>query len=263
MKKVLSLTMMMTLFISCSTDRDFEAKFKKTLENNPSLVMQVIENNPTLFIETVQKAALTSKLELAKNRQKTEENKIEEAISKPLKPIIRRDEIIRGNKDAPITLVEYSDFECPFCKRGFETVKVLLKKYGGKIRFIYKHLPLSFHKSAKLSAEYYEAIRLENPKLASTFHDLVFDSQREISNGEPFLKKMAKQAGANMVLLQKNLKALVIQERIEQDIKEAQSFGLQGTPGFVLNGVPIKGAYPPAHFEKIIELLKSKGKLKI
>jgi protein-disulfide isomerase len=263
MKKIISIIIVTLAFVGCSTDSNFESKLQDTLEKNPLLVMKVIENNPSLFMETVQKAAQSSKNEVAKNRQKNEIKKINNAINNPLSPLIRPDEIIRGNKDAPITLVEYSDFECPFCKRGFETVRALLKKYDGKIRFVYKHLPLSFHKSAKLSAEYYEAIRLESPNLATKFHDLVFDSQRGISNGEPFLKKMAKNSGADMKLLTKNLKSKLVQERIEQDIKEAQKFGLEGTPGFVLNGVPVKGAYPPAHFEKIIELLKSKGKLKI
>jgi protein-disulfide isomerase len=259
----ISFSLIPLLFVSCSTDRNFETKLAQTLEKNPALVMKVIENNPSLFMETVQKAAQSSKQEISKNRQKSEAKNITDAIENPLTPLIRKDEIIRGTRNAPITLVEYSDFECPFCKRGFDTVKALLKKYDGKIQFIYKHLPLSFHKSAQLSAEYYEAIRLESEDLAVKFHDLIFYSQRQISNGESFLKKTAKLAGVNMKLLEKNLKRKVVQNRIGQDMKEAQKFGIQGTPGFVVNGIPVKGAYPPDHFEKIIEMLKAKGKLKL
>ena len=266
MKKIISIGLLSSLsllMISCSSDKDFEARLKKTMIKNPEFVMEVIEKNPGLFMETVQKAAVASKKVLAKNREKSEAQKIDEAIANPLKPHIRKDDIIRGAKNAPITLVEYSDFECPFCKRGFDTVKALLSKYPGKIKFIYKHLPLSFHKSAKLSAEYYEALRLENPKIAIKFHDLIFESQRQISNGEPFLIKMAENAGANMALLKTNLKSKIIQTRIEEDIKDAQKFGIQGTPGFIINGVPVKGAYPPDHFVKIINKLKEQGKLKI
>ena len=266
MKKMISISLLSSLsflVMSCGTDKNFESRLKKALDKNPDLIMEVIEKNPAHFMETVQKAATASKKELAKSRKKTEAQKIDEAIANPLKPNIRKDEIIRGNRDAPLTLVEYSDFECPFCKRGFETVKALLSMYPGKIRFIYKHLPLSFHKSAKLAAEYYEALRLENPKIAIKFHDLIFESQRQISNGEPFLKKIAEKSGANMSLLEKNLKSKIVRLRIEEDIKEAQKFGLQGTPGFIINGVTVKGAYPPDHFAKIIDKLKAKGKLKI
>ena len=92
----------------------------------------------------------------------------------PLEPKIRDDESIRGNKNAPLTLVEYSDFECPFCARGYNTVMELLKKYGTNIRFVYKHLPLSFHKQAMVASKYYEALRLQNPELAFKFHDEIY-----------------------------------------------------------------------------------------
>ena len=266
MKRIISISLLSSLslmMISCSTDKNFEAQLKNAIIKNPEILMEVIEQNPGRFMETVQKAAVASKNDLAKSRQKSEAQKIDEAIANPLKPFIRPDDIVRGDINAPITLVEYSDFECPFCKREFETVKALLDKYPGKIKFVYKHLPLSFHKSAKLSAEYYEALRLENPKIAIKFHDLIFDSQRQLSNGEPFLKKMAKNAGGNMALLKTNLKSKIIQIRIEEDIKGAQKFGIQGTPGFIINGVPVKGAYPPDHFVRIINKLKALGKLKI
>ena len=150
---------------------------------------------------------------------------------------IRKDEAIRGPKDAPLTLVEYSDFECPFCSRGYETVVSLLKKYDGKIRFIYKHLPLSFHEQAMISAKYYEAIRLQDEKKAFAFHDEVFKNQRKLKNGESFLQATAKQVGADMGKLKKDLNSEAVQRRIDEDTKEAGNFGMQGTPGFLLNGV--------------------------
>jgi protein-disulfide isomerase len=201
---------------------------------------------------------------MAKKAEEEEKKKMEESFNNPLAPAFRSDEAIRGNKDGQIVLVEYSDFECPFCKRGYDTVLALLKKYDGKVKFVYKHLPLSFHQSAKLGAQYYEACRLQSNEKAFKFHDLVFENQRSLSGGgEKFLKTMAQKAGCDMNKVAKDIKDPKVAARIAEDEKEAASFGMQGTPGFVLNGVPIKGAYPISHFEQIIQELVKRGKLKI
>ena len=164
--------------------------------------------------------------ELAKRKEADEQKKLEETFENPLVPEIRKDESIRGTKGAPITLVEYSDFECPFCTRGFNTVRALLKKYDGKIQFIYKHLPLSFHANAVPAAQYYEAIRLQDEKKAFDFHDAIFDNQRKLKAGESFLKATAKKAGANMARLAKDINSKKVMDRIDQDQKEAAKFGM-------------------------------------
>src|SRR5690606_20546936 len=151
----------------------------------------------------------------------------------PLVAEIRADESFRGNKDAPITLVEYSDFECPFCARGFNTVMELMNKYKGKIRFVYKHLPLSFHPQAMPASQYYEAIRLQNEEKAFKFHDEIYQNQRGLQSGEKFLKDIAKKVGADMGRLAKDVNSEAVKKRIEADIEEANKFGFQGTPGFL------------------------------
>jgi len=178
-------------------------------------------------------------------------------------PKIRKDEAIRGNRNAEIVLVEYSDFECPFCTRGYKTVRELMKKYGKHFQFIYKHLPLSFHPNAMPAARYYEAIRLQSNKKAFQFHDEIFANQRKLKSGEKFLKAIAKKVGADMSRLASDLKSksAQINNRIKEDQQEAAKFGMSGTPGFLLNGIPVKGAYPTSHFVKIINKLKEKGKI--
>jgi protein-disulfide isomerase len=176
---------------------------------------------------------------------------------------IRGDEAIRGTKGAPLTLIEYSDFECPFCKRGYETVNALLEKYKGKIQFVYKHLPLSFHRNAMPAAQYYEAMRLQSNEKAFAFHDAIFADFDKIKLGAKFFKSIAKKVGANMAKLEKDINSPAVKARIQQDLDEAKKFGFQGTPGFLLNGIPVKGAYPPSHFDTIVEELKKRGKLKL
>ena len=101
---------------------------------------------------------------------------------KKVNPVIEDSRVIVGAKNAPITIVEYSDFECPYCSRGFATVKQLLSEYKGQIRFVFKHLPLDFHPLAKPAALYYEAIALQSHEKAIKFHDKIFENQNVFKN---------------------------------------------------------------------------------
>jgi len=261
--KLLVVFLSAALFASCTSDEKLKEQMTKILQENPKVLTDAIEKHPAEFITALQNAAKNAQETMGKQREEDEKKKLEESFDKPLVAEIRKDEAIRGPKDAPITLVEYSDFECPFCSRGYETVQALMQKYNGKIRFIYKHLPLSFHEQAMISAKYYEAIRLQDEKKAFAFHDEIFKNQRKLKNGEAFLQATAKQVGADMARLKKDLNSDAVTKRIEEDQKEAANFGMQGTPGFLLNGVPVRGAYPTEYFVQLVDELQKRGKLKL
>lgn len=260
-KLPLPLMMVLLLSTSCLSDAQFAEKMSKTLKDKPEIITDWIKANPALFIQTMQEAVADAQNDMKKQQEEAEKQQLLDSMENPLEPTIRADEAIRGNKDAPITLVEYSDFECSYCARGFQTVQALQKKYGDNLRFIYKHLPLSFHQQAEVASRYYEAIRLQDHEKAFKFHDMIFAEQRKLQNGEAFLKELAKKVGADMTRLAKDINSDAVKQRIAEDMAEAEKFGIQGTPGFVINGVPIKGAYPPKTFEDIIEELKSRGRL--
>lgn len=251
------------LLLSCTSDEKMKEQISKILKDDPKVLTEAIEKHPAEFIDALQKAAKNAQEEMGKRREEDDKKKLEESFEKPLVAEIRSDESIRGPKDAPLTLVEYSDFECPFCSRGYETVIALLKKYEGKIRFVYKHLPLSFHEQAMITSQYYEAIRLQDEKKAFAFHDEIFKNQRKLKNGVAFLDATVKQVGADLAKVKKDFNSPAVTKRIEADVKEAGSFGMQGTPGFILNGVPVRGAYPPEYFGTIVDELVKRGKLKL
>ncbi len=261
--RLLSLITLAILIASCGTDKQFNARLEKAIAENPDIVFKAIEKNPTKFMMTVQNAARNAQSNMQEQRRLKEEQEFEAAFSHPLEPVISKQTLIRGPKDAPITIVEYSDFQCPFCARGFETAQALMKKYPGKVRFIYKHLPLSFHPQAMISSQYFEAIALQSPQKAFKFHDQVFKNQGKLKNGEAYLTQISKDLKLDLKKLKADLNSDAIMSKIDQHIAEAKKFGIQGTPGFVINGIPVKGAYPAEHFEKIIAKLKAKGKLKL
>ena len=234
----------------------------EALKTNPEVLTEAIKQNPADILAALQEAAVSAREEMAKKKADEEKKQFDEYFNDPLKPKLADDRVFLGSSDAPLVLVEYSDFECPFCKRGLETVNNLREKYGDKLKFIYKHLPLSFHDNAKIAAQYFEAIALQDGKKAYRFHDLLFAEQTKLKRGEPFLQSIAKKAGADMAKLKQDLHSKEVLGRIEEDQKEAAKFGIQGTPGFLLNGIPVKGAYPAEHFnEQIVNRLVKEGKV--
>ena len=259
MKRSLLLSLALLFAAACTSKDDL----KKMMKENPEIITEAIEANPEKFIDALNNAVKAAQEGQGKKREEEEKKALEDSFNNPLQAEIRSDESFRGNKDAPITLIEYSDFECPFCSRGFNTVMELMDKYKGKIRFAYKHLPLSFHPQAMPASQYYEAIRLQDEEKAWQFHDRIYKEQRKLQNGESFLKALAKELKVDMNKLAKDVKSEAVQKRIDADMAEAAKFGFQGTPGFLLNGIPVKGAYPTSHFDNLIEELKKRGKIQL
>ncbi len=248
------------LFSSCNPDKK---QIGELLKKNPELVTDVIKEHPAQFIEALNAAVKDAQSSQRKKQEEEEKKKFEESFNNPLKPELSDNMVTWGPKDAELVLVEYSDFECPFCSRGYQTVQQLMKKYDGKIKFVYKHLPLSFHPNAMPAAQYYEALALQSHEKAQKFHDELFDNFSKIKNGESFFKSVAKKLGADMGKLATDLKSETVKARIDADMAEAKKYGIQGTPGFVFNGIPVKGAYPASHFDMIVEELKKRGKVNL
>ena len=259
MKSSILLVAALVMAVACTSKDDL----KKMMKENPEIITEAIEANPEKFIDALNNAVKAAQEGQGKKREVDEKKALEDSFNNPVLAEIRSDESFRGDKDAPITLIEYSDFECPFCSRGFNTVMELMEKYKGKIRFAYKHLPLSFHPQAMPAAQYYEAIRLQSEEKAWQFHDAIYKNQRALQNGEKFLKEEAKKIKVDMAKLAKDVKSEAVQKRIDADMAEAAKFGFQGTPGFLLNGIPVKGAYPTQHFDDLISELKKRGKISL
>lgn len=251
-----------TLVTSCSTDKNFKQSLEKTLEENPEIITNVVVKNPEKFMNALKQAAMEAKRSDEKNRAQREKQELENYIKNPLKFTLRSDELIRGAKDGKIRIIEYSDFQCPFCSRGFDTIKKLLDKYPNDIAFVYKHLPIdSIHPQARLASQYYEAVRIIAGEKAFKFHDTLLKNQRRIRAGESYLKSVVKELGLDVDKVAKVAQSEEVRNRIKEDIDQANQYGFSGTPGFLVEGVPVKGAYPFEYFEKIITMLKEAKKI--
>jgi protein-disulfide isomerase len=248
----------MLMLAGCSS----KSQIEKTLKENPEILFNTIKENPKKFLDTVNEAVRVAQEGARDEERKSEEGRMEAEFKNPKTPVITEKDAIFGNVKAPVTIVVYSDFECPYCGRGYATIKQVQKEYGDKVRVVSKQLPLDIHPMAMPAAKYFEAILLQDVKKAEKFHDLVYEGQKELRDGrEKFLKEMAKKAGANLAKVEKDLNSEAVTAKIKSDMDEAQKYEFSGTPGYLINGVSIKGAYPFPEFKKIIDrwLAEKKG----
>lgn len=227
---------------------------KKMLKENPDILTEAIEENPAKIMDSLNSAVRKAQQQQFEDREKAQNQEREEEFKNPKQPVIDEKRAIWGNKEAPITIVEYSDFECPYCKRGHATIEEVMKKYGDKVRVKFKNLPLDFHPMAMPAAKYFEAVALQGSDKAKKFYDYVFENQSNLSTKrEKFLEEAVRKAGADLAKVKKDLDSEEVKKRIESDMEEARKFGFNGTPGFLINGVSIRGAYPVEEFSKIID----------
>jgi|GEM_PF-1072907 len=239
---------------------------KKALDANPDLVLDVLRQNKKDFFEVVQQSAQEEQTRRQKEQQEAQVKEMDEHIKNPLMPAITKKTRIRGNEKAKYTLVEYSDFQCPFCgpktpngtPGGYKIAETLREKYGKDLRFIFKNKPLPFHAKAGPAAQWFEAATLQNPEKAWAFHDKLFENQDKL--GDAFFEETAKSLGLDVDKIKKDLQSQAVKDSIDADIKEAEALGFDGTPGFLINGVPVRGAYPAEHFEEIIKKIDEAAK---
>lgn len=162
---------------------------------------------------------------------------------------LKADDPAKGGKNAAITIIEYSDFECPFCGRAAPTVKQVLSTYGDKVRVVYRDFPLSFHPNA-MNAAIAGNCAHEQDKFWE-YHDVLFQNQNSLTVAS--LKEYAKQLGLNTAQFDDCLDTQKYLAAVQDDMKLAQQDGLQGTPHFMINGQPLSGAQPFEAFKQIID----------
>ena len=155
---------------------------------------------------------------------------------------------VRGAKDALVTIVEYSDYECPFCSRVEPTLAKLLQEYDN-VRFVFSHHPLPFHKNAKLASQAAYAAGLQGKFWE--MHDTLFKHQKQL--GEVNLIGYAEELGLDMDQFKADLHAPSTVAAIDANLAEADTHRISGTPNFLINGVAFTGARPYEQFKKAVD----------
>lgn len=201
-------------------------------------------------------AALVVGIFLAvKSSTNTQENTVEEPTT--LGPIeeLRQVDWVKGGLLARLTLIEYSDFQCPACKAYYPIMKQIEKDYADRVRIVYRHYPLrSIHENADAAARAAEAAGKQ--KKFWEMHDLLFERQEEWSkNKDPKGSFLIYAASLELdrAQFQKDLESKEVTEKVNGDAAQAQAAKLQGTPSFFLNGKKIDNPRGYGEFKKVID----------
>lgn len=166
------------------------------------------------------------------------------------------DDPFEGNADAPITIVQFAEYQCPYCGKARESVDQVMKTYEGKVRFVFRDFPLGFHDRAIPAAT--AANCAEKQGKYWQVHNALMSNQRALEEAD--LERVARDAGLDIAKWQACRQDPAVTEEIQKDMADGQAVGVTGTPAFFVNGVMLSGAQPYERFKAIIDReLQSKG----
>ncbi|GAB4014925.1 MAG: thioredoxin domain-containing protein [Bdellovibrio sp.] len=184
----------------------------------------------------------------------TQKNPVEIYIKKPNAPrfeIAIQGAPATGKGGEPVTIVEFSDFQCPFCSKAAETIKEIKKKYGSKVNVVYKNFPLPFHEHAKIAAEAGMCAYEQGNDYFWKMHDAMFADQAGLAK-EGLVAK-AKAIGLKVDQFTSCLDAGKHRAKVEQDMEDGKNVEVKSTPTFFVNGKIVNGAQPLEVFAELIE----------
>ncbi len=167
----------------------------------------------------------------------------------------------RGNTDAAVTIIEFSDFQCPYCSRGAATVDELLAKYPNDVKFVFKHFPLDFHPWAKPASIAAICAGNQDHDAFWTLHDKYFEHQKELTLQNVVTKSKEYLAGSSIDMDawgtcagdKESAEYKSAAQQVDADLALGKSLGVSGTPGFFVNGTFLNGAQPASAFEPLIQ----------
>ena len=161
------------------------------------------------------------------------------------------DDHVRGSADAKLTVVEYGDYQCPYCAQAYSIIEKLSTTFASSLRLVFRNLPLAdVHPHAERAAEFAEAVGLQDKFWP--MHDRLYENQRSL--GEDALRSYAKDVGADLTKVEEALEGGAPRARVEADLEGAIRSGANGTPTFFVNGLRYDGSW---FYDEFAEYLQS------
>lgn len=212
--------------------------------------------NPEIKSRIVEYLTVESKKVAVDNwiAAKTKKTPVEIYIQKPTLPTFEvnvGEAPFKGGSDAKVTIVEFSDFQCPFCSKGAQVLSALEKKYGNKVKIAFKHYPLPFHAQARIAAEASMCANEQSSKLFWKMHDAMFADQSKLDKDN--LIATAKKVGVKEVEFKTCLESGKFKAKVDADVAQGAAIGIKSTPTFYINGKLISGAQPLEVFTEVID----------
>ena len=229
------------------SDAEIKAALERVLKEHPEIVLDILKDNSETVLEVAQQGSIIRKRKaaLAQWESDATQHKTIDLEGRPF----------RGKAGAPVTIVAYSDFTCPYCRQAEVTMGQLLKKYDGTIRVTFKALPKDDYALSQAAAKYSMAAFMADQAKGWEFFDALFNGVEQFEReGETFLKATATRVGLDFKKLKADAGSPKVQERLDADRAEADKIGISGTPYFLVNDLVVRGAVSKDLFEDAIEM---------
>jgi len=168
--------------------------------------------------------------------------------------VLADDDPFMGKEDAPVTIVEFSDYECPFCARFYQqTLPQIKSQYidTGKVKFVYRDFPLGFHQQAEPAAIAANCAGEQDKYFE--YHDKIFNSGGAAGKSNADYKKWGQELSLDAAKWEACTKDSAQRQEIQKDMADGSAVGIQGTPGFIINGKLVSGAQPFSVFQQVID----------
>lgn len=226
------------------TDADVEAFFNqnkerignRTLEQVGPQIRQYLEQQNRAQAEAAFYSALAEKHDV-------------DFLLEPPRTQVAAEGPSRGPENAPVTIVEFSDFECPFCSRVIPTLNQVKQNYGDKVRLVFRQFPLDIHPNAQKAAE--ASLCAHDQGKFWELHDLMFEEQRQLTVAN--LKEKAQRLELDSAAFDQCLDSGKYAEKVQADLQAGMQAGVTGTPAMFINGIPISGAVPYEQVAAVID----------
>ncbi|MEA1848851.1 thioredoxin domain-containing protein [Chryseobacterium sp. MHB01] len=165
-----------------------------------------------------------------------------------LKPSVSKTDHAQGNDNADLTIVEYGDYQCPYCGAAYPVLKELMKEFEGQVKFVFRNFPLSeMHPYARPAAIAAEAADLQGKFWE--MHDVIYENQQSLN--ENFLFQLAEKIGLNLSQFKEDIQKPELEKKVDSDFESGIISGVNGTPSFFINGNKFNGGA-----EDLLELVR-------
>jgi protein-disulfide isomerase len=231
--------------IAKPTDAEVQAVYD---ENKEQIGNQTLDQIKPRIVEYLQQQKSAERREAFLNELKAK-YKTKIALRPPVVEVATAGRPEKGGKQAPVTIIEFSDYQCPFCKRAEDVVDQVVKAYGDKVRVVFRDYPLPMHTDARLA---HEAANCANAQGKFwDYHRKLFANQSALS--EANLKTYAKEVGLDQAKFDECLAKKPYKAAIDKDLEDGAKVGINGTPAFFINGRMLSGAQPFEKFKEVID----------
>jgi protein-disulfide isomerase len=156
-----------------------------------------------------------------------------------------------GPADAAITIVQFAEYQCPYCGKAREAIDQVMKDYDGKVRFVFRDFPLGFHDRAIPAAVAANCAFKQDPAKYWKVHDTLMANQRALAEAD--LESAAVAAGVDLAKWKSCRTEVAMEEEVRKDMADGEAVGVSGTPAFFINGLFLNGAQPYEKFKTIID----------